>query len=470
MSAAAQRARAVKIARQDAPALEVLEVPTLWVPEAEQWLSTTASRVAGDTFSWMQSVHWVASAGVFVPFRSHGPQFDRTTIRLAQLLVELTPCRPGVEYLARRLGLSPRTVQYHLAMLRQAGLLAYQVRGTRVRGKRAQASEFVRVIPPLFDAALGIRTAAAEDGQTRVVGIADAGRALIAKLARKASRKLRKPRPKSPNSDSTAAASPTSRCTPMVGGHSGMSAADSHPSPPENAKLASGKPSCSPSKKTPSCRLNRVGRRFQLARQLIEEVPWLHRAAVPRIAWIVRDVADAGWSVTEVQGWLHWRGGLLQEGPVRRPSGMLDTLLHNAHQVLDSADKRHAVVEEWRDSQRAARARHIEYAASWQAPQSHAVCCQVESSLQQVLIPASRTAEKAVDLPTGGPDTLGAEELEAMRQAAWAEYQVGETGLVDAAVALLGQDEALRIYGLDLVQRCQRLAGRSGHVRMGAAA
>ncbi|MEU2999325.1 hypothetical protein ABZ684_17395 [Streptomyces sp. NPDC006995] len=61
-----------------------------------------------------------------------------TTARVAQELAQLSPCRrPGIGYLVRRTGLSEQSVEYHLGMLREAGLLAYIVKGARVRGEGA---------------------------------------------------------------------------------------------------------------------------------------------------------------------------------------------------------------------------------------------------------------------------------------------------------------------------------------------
>ncbi len=58
------------------------------------------------------------------------------------------------------------------------------------------------MIPVEFDVALGIRTVQRDEdapAYTRAVsGIAEAGRELMAKLAKKASRKVRKPRSKGP--------------------------------------------------------------------------------------------------------------------------------------------------------------------------------------------------------------------------------------------------------------------------------
>ncbi|MGW7071839.1 hypothetical protein ACWGII_30745 [Streptomyces sp. NPDC054855] len=142
--------------------------------------------------------------GLYEPrrHRSHGPRsFGPTTLRVAQELAQLFPCRPGIEYLVRRTGLSERSVEYHLGMLREAGLLAWIVKGTRVSGGPAQASEFARVIPVEFDVVLGIRTVQRDQGApsyTRAVsGIAETGREAMAKLAKKASTKVRRPRSKS---------------------------------------------------------------------------------------------------------------------------------------------------------------------------------------------------------------------------------------------------------------------------------
>ncbi|TXS34787.1 hypothetical protein EAO77_38515, partial [Streptomyces sp. t39] len=48
-------------------------------------------------------------------------------------------------------GASERTVQYHLDMLRETGLLAYRSKGTRLSGRVRQASHFERIIPTAFD-------------------------------------------------------------------------------------------------------------------------------------------------------------------------------------------------------------------------------------------------------------------------------------------------------------------------------
>ncbi|MGX5185755.1 hypothetical protein ACWKT5_23760 [Streptomyces avermitilis] len=96
---------------------------------------------------------------------------------------------------------------------------------------------------------------------------------------------------------------------------------------------------------------------------------------------MIRDVADAGWSCDEVLAWLHIRGAA---DHVRRPSGLLATLLATALEALDTEPKRRAAVEQWRDSRRAARERHVEWEGPWRAPSSHALSKQVSAAADRV--------------------------------------------------------------------------------------
>ncbi|WP_327713741.1 helix-turn-helix domain-containing protein (plasmid) [Streptomyces sp. NBC_00464] len=463
-------------------ALDVL--PGLFVPEASQWLSTSAGRVALEGYSWMQAVHWVAGSGLYKPrrHRSHGPRsFGVTTVKVAQELAQLFPCRPGIGYLVRRTGLSERSVEYHLGMLREAGLLAYVVRGTRVRGASAQASEFARMIPAEFDAALGIRTVLRDEAApayTRsMTGIAEAGRELMAKLARKASRKVRKPRSKTPVKGArrgaekavVTAVSGEVRCTPMQVGSSGPSSAAGTSSPPES-KLASGEAKSPAPKKSKAKaggrKLNRVGRRYQLARELTQELDWLRGCSVPRIAWVARGVADAGWTVADVRGWLHLRGK--ETGRVRRGSGLLAVLLAGAETVLDTPAKRGGAIEQWRGAQEAARRHRIQqvrarserFEGDWDAPSSQAVRRQVNEVFTAVFHPQPQPAAPQEEAM---PDVSGMEDLEAaelaqVRAEARERLMLGDTSLITVAVDGMGRESAEQLYGADLVRRALQLA------------
>ncbi|MFH8894267.1 transcriptional regulator [Streptomyces sp. NPDC017949] len=451
----------------------VIVMPELFVAEASQWLSTSSGRIAGEGYSWMQAVHWVAGSGIYQPrrHRSHGPRsFGPTTVRVAQELAALSPCRPGIKYLMRRIGLSERTVQDHLRILRETGLLAWIVRGTRVAGDGGQASEFARMIPPEFDVALGIRTVQRDEdapAYTRAVsGIAESGRELIAKLAKKASRKVRKPRPKTSSKAPAkgadqgvvTAVSGESRCTPMQVGTSSSSSAGTTSLPSEN-KLASGQ-SDSPTPKKVNCgrrKLNSVGRRFQLAGELLRQVPWMGRASVPRIAWILKEVADAGWAVDEVIAFLD-----LGDAPERihRPSGFLAGRLATAVAQWPTAESRARAVQAYRDSRRAEQARHQEWEGHWQAPTSESVRRLVAASIPRQQQPADDAQGEVLPAETG-IDDLDQEQRRELRVMAWGEFTRGETTLVMGAFHTFGRPAAERLYGADLVQRALRFTSGS---------
>ncbi|MEV0604531.1 helix-turn-helix domain-containing protein [Streptomyces sp. NPDC050315] len=453
--------------------MEVL--PELWVPPAQQWLSSSPGRIAPEGYSWMQAVHWVAGSGLYQPrrHRSSGLRsFSTTTVRVAQLLTDLTPCFPGIDYLMRRTGLSERTVEYHLAALRETGLLAYITRGTRVRGERAQASEFARMIPVEFDQALGIRTVG-EGVQRRVTGIAESGRELMARLGKKARKKVRTRRSKtSRKTVSGASTGPIlgrARCTPMGGGAEGSSAAGVTPCPPES-KLASGASKSSTPESSPKTaggrrKLNKVARRFQLARELTEELDWLRGCAVPRIAWVTRHVADAGWTVTDVRGWLHLRG---EAARVRRGSGLLAVLLDGAENTLNTPAKRTEAVEKWRSAQEAARRERIQqvraraerFEGDWQAPASRAVQREVEAAFAQVReVATGRCQDQPLSTDHQGDDAaLTDQQVKNMRIRARDELLQGVTDLIDLAVDSMGREAAAHLYGVDLVRRAEQLA------------
>ncbi|MEU9615889.1 helix-turn-helix domain-containing protein [Streptomyces sp. NPDC048209] len=326
------------------------------VAPACQWLSTTTGRIATDGHTWLTAVHWTADpkATRYTPTRSHGPRrMNVTTVLLAQEIANLKECRPGIAYLARKLKVSERTVEYHLGMLREAGLLAYRTKGGRVVQGRDEASVYERTIPLAFDEAHGIRTVG-EGVQRRPVTAAPEARKSLGNLAKKAARKVRRPRRRTP-------ASGESRCTLMEGSSTGSFPAGSS-IPPSETRLASGDSTHPTPKKATSRpqKLNKIGRRHQLARQLIQNVPWLSRASVPRIAWIARHCADAGWQWQEVQAAAEERGPIGEVGSFR-PSGLLAYRLKGVHQLYASQTARHAMLTAWEDSRLREHLRHEGY-------------------------------------------------------------------------------------------------------------
>jgi len=288
-----------------------LETASIRLVGAQQWVATTPSRVVVDRFSWLQAVHWVHGAGVYEPSRNHGPRFGDTTVRLAQLLADLSPCRPSIEYLMRRLKAAERTVQYHLDMLREAGLLAYIEQGSRyaVEGSSRparRASHFAWTVPVAFDVALGIRTIG-EGPDRRAVGIAEERRSLIGELAAKAARKVRKPRRRG------------ARCTPMVGGTTHCVSSTSEGDEKTTAVGRVEEKSIRETGTAKAADRNGPRRRTvlgqvvtaamqavgdKLARSAYRRVPWVRSATHDQLRWVLNDAAGQGWDEQRTVAWL----------------------------------------------------------------------------------------------------------------------------------------------------------------------
>ncbi|MGK4581713.1 helix-turn-helix domain-containing protein [Kitasatospora sp. HPMI-4] len=427
----------------------------LLVPDPAQWISTTSGRIAPDPYTWLQAVHWAHDSQAHSPARTHGPRFGSTTIRIAELLAQLTPCRPGIAYLVRMLKVSERTVQYHLSILRESGLLTYTARGTRIRQAAARASEFVRTIPVLFDDSVGLRTTTSQTFIRTVVGVAsEESRLTLARLGKKAARTARRTRRRATRKADINSPVKSSRCTPM-----GVGAETSSPAAPTNnpSEGGNGKDQRDrPGKRTRRV-LNTVGRRHQLALELVRQVPWLSGSPVARVAWAVRHLADAGWTAHEVIAVLAQRAPARR---VHRPVGFLTARLAGAELLYDTQAKRDAIVAWWRDSPQAARERHAEWQGTWQAPRSTVV--------QHLFRDAWARATRRQPLVALDEQPTSDEHREA-RTAAWRQYLAGRPELVTSALTLAGRDQAEQIYGRDLVERVLRLRTTSSHLRAGTA-
>ncbi|MFF2080593.1 hypothetical protein ACFVXG_38245 [Kitasatospora sp. NPDC058162] len=293
---------------------------TAWVPQQHQLLSETAGRIALDSYSWMQAAHWVHGAGLYVP--KDGPKFGETTIKLAEVLSKLTPCRPSIPYLMRELKCSRRTVQYHRDILQATGLLAWRSVGTRLPMAPGQkrvtclASEYERLIPVSYDRALGIRTAG-EGVERRMTGISEEGRPVIAELGKKAAKRLRRPRRTVRHGRAGRCVS-TPRCTPMEGGTTDCVSSSSV----GDSKTTGGaRDTKSITRKKRSTRQTRAGERRRtvlgqvvtaamltagdrLARVAYRRVPWVRNASHDQLRWVLNDLAARDWSDDQVMAWL----------------------------------------------------------------------------------------------------------------------------------------------------------------------
>ncbi|MEZ7005632.1 winged helix-turn-helix domain-containing protein [Streptomyces sp. AD55] len=384
----------------------------------------------------MTAVHWItelATKGHYRPTRRQGPKWGPTTLAVAQEIAALKECRPGIDYLARKLKVSVRTIKYHLGMLRETGLLVYRSKGTRVSGVGGRASIYERTIPHAFDTEMGIRTIG-EGATRRVVGAAQETRAALGKLAKKAARKAPRPRRRTPVSGQR-------RCTLMQGGTSSTSSTALTHNPSES-KLASGQsksPTPESSKRGPRT-LNKVGRRYQLARQLITQVPWLRNASTARIAWIIRHVADAGWTVTEVQAAAEQ---FVSDREPHRPSAVLAFRLASCHLLYTTPARRKALVEDWRDSRRAEQTRHAETAFDDMGTGPRTVAArramdEAFAAIRDRLAPQMPEVELA---PLGSIDDLTRQEVLDLRHEA-----AKNPAMVLDMIQALGERDARRLY------------------------
>ncbi|MGA5823718.1 hypothetical protein ACPC54_38370 [Kitasatospora sp. NPDC094028] len=288
------------------------------MPAEHQLVSGTAGRIAPDGYSWRQAAHWVHGTGLYVP--THGPKFGETTLRLVEVLAELTPCRPTTAYLMRMLAASRRTVQYHLEILRSTGLLAWRSIGTRLPMTEGQtrvesrASEFERLIPVSYDQALGIRTAGEGLGRW-MTGISEEGRSLIAQLGQKASRRPRRTRRTVRHSRAGQSVS-MPRCTPMEGGTtdclSSSSVGDSKTTGTARETTSSTKGKRT-ARQTGDRRRTVLGQVVtaammaagdQLAKVAYRQVPWVRQASHDQLRWVLNDVVARGWDEQRAVAWL----------------------------------------------------------------------------------------------------------------------------------------------------------------------
>lgn len=433
--------------------LSAADAAEFTVPPPGQWISSTDGRIAPHGDAWLEAVIWFQEYSKYeARNRAHGPKrVGQTTLRVARALAHLKDCRPGVARLMTWLTLSERTVQYHLRILRETGLLTYRSQGTRIAGVGGRATEFLRTIPPVYDEAARLRTGPSEGLIRSVRGIAPEGIPLLKKLHRKAHRPMIKKRTKATNRRNAKSTSGHPTCTPMVVGTSSLSSTGDLSIPPESKLRGTTQTATS---KTPRPRtLNRTGRRFQLAAELIQQVGWLHRASIARIAWIVRHVSDAGWTADEVIALI---SQLEPAQRVNRPSGFLAYRLGSAHLLYDTHAKRAVLLEAWRASAQATAQRHVEWSGAWQAPSSRAVSRQVQEAftglrqrdaIEQSLEPFPLGEDGQADLTQ-----LTRDEIVDLRSAA-----LRDPDLVETAIDICGEPYARRLYTHRLVDQVMRL-------------
>ncbi|MET8624725.1 hypothetical protein ABZW30_13365 [Kitasatospora sp. NPDC004669] len=426
------------------------------MPQEHQLVSGTAGRVALDGYSWLQAVHWVHGAGLYVP--QDGPKFGETTIKLAEILAQLTPCRPGIAHLMRELKRSERTVQYHLEILRTTGLLAWRSIGTRLPMAEGQtrveslASEYERLIPISYDQALGIRTAG-EGLERRMTRISEEGRSVIAELGKKAAKKLRRPR-RTARLSRTGQPVSTSRCTPMEGGTThyvssssvgdqkttGAARDTSSITRKKRAAKSAGERRWTVLGRVVTAAMMAAG--DQLARVAYRRVPWVRQASHDQLRWVLNDVAARGWDEQRAMAWL---GEVASQyacsGLLWRPERPHALIAHALRQEVEQAVYDRQVAAE---------------AAAAVGPNPE--FAQVRTDM--------RAAERAERAGQGGEELaeeVTDEELRELRKRVWFEWKHrGDTTLFETLEREVGPLEAQRVFGRSLYHHLrQYLSGQN---------
>ncbi|MCL3999058.1 helix-turn-helix domain-containing protein [Streptomyces lavenduligriseus] len=161
---------------------------------ADQEVGTTASRRArrGD---FLRAATWA------ITHRLH-PKASDTTLRVARDLAARLNADGHVAYcrdtMWRRLGISRRTLERHIAILRELGLLVWAVHGTRTNTRPAGSGEwagtatiYAAVVPPAWDDARGHRVSG-RGYHARHIGFTEHGRQLAIADARRRARPKRR--------------------------------------------------------------------------------------------------------------------------------------------------------------------------------------------------------------------------------------------------------------------------------------
>ncbi|MFJ4152003.1 hypothetical protein ACIP10_31130 [Streptomyces galbus] len=161
---------------------------------ADQEVSTTASRRTrrGD---FLRAATWAITQ------RLH-PKAGDTTLRVAHDLAARLNADGHVAYcrdsMWRRLGISRRTLERHISILRELGLLVWAVHGSRANTRPAGSGEwagtatiYAAVVPPAWDDALGHRVSG-HGYHARHIGFTEHGRQLAIAEARHRARSLRR--------------------------------------------------------------------------------------------------------------------------------------------------------------------------------------------------------------------------------------------------------------------------------------
>ncbi len=261
---------------------------------AAQHVTTTASRRTRRS-DFLRAATWSISRGLH-------PRANATTLRVAHDLANRLNSDGHVAYsrdsMWKRLAISRRTLERHVAVLRELGLLAWAVHGTRTNTRPAGSGEwagtatiYAAVVPRAWDDAVGHRVCG-HGYHARHIGFTDRGRALAIADARRREQSAKR------------------RDTP--------SWRSNHPRP-QAERGEKKKDTCAPHHALPQRRRHEAPEPYRaspeeaahavsVAAWVRPRVPWIQAASLRRLAFALRPWIRSGHSAPEIAAVLTlWR-------------------------------------------------------------------------------------------------------------------------------------------------------------------
>lgn len=399
--------------------------PCLIRSHAAQHIDNTTSRRTGPR-RWLRAVHWTINAG-------HHPKANATTLRIAEDLADrmdydLGHARYCLDDTAARLGINKSTVKRHTAHLRELGLLAWVVVGSRTNIRRAlglpgyaaTATVYAAVIPPIVDQAMG-RTRIGTGYTARVIvdlrGCDTTSRGVSETVP-----------PTTPERSCAPPSLTVVKESPSVQVESGFKDTSR-----KRASRSTTPPQSSPKTKSASNR-NQAARRsplqvaqdIRIARLVRPRVQWTQSEGLRRLAFALRPLIDRGLDheqiVVELHSWmLTWRPA--------KPAAYIGRRLTD-HAVVDAAE---AIV----------RREAAELAAAAVPPNGDFLTAL--AAIRTPRSPAPAPALEAAPAPdagqSGGIEDLTRDEVLALRADA-----DQDPDLIGTSIAIIGEPDTRRLY------------------------
>ncbi|MGW1171701.1 hypothetical protein [Streptomyces sp. NPDC002550] len=271
---------------------------------ADQEVSTTASRRTRRA-DFLRAATWAVTRGLH-------PRATDTTLRVAGDLAARLNADGHVAYcrdaMFTRLGISRRTLERHIAVLRELGLLVWVVHGTRTNTRPPDSGEwagtatiYAAVVPRAWDNAVGHRVRG-HGYHARHIGFTPRGRGLAIAEAR------RRTRPPTRRHDT-----PSCRTNP-IRQTAEVEQKENNTCPQRHGRAHTRHPQHVP--EPYRARPDQAAHAVTIAAWIRPRVPWTQAEGLRRLAFALRPWITAGLSATDIAAELMaWRVPPRPESP-----------------------------------------------------------------------------------------------------------------------------------------------------------